>query len=307
MNYVFFDVECANCLKGEGKICSLGYVKTDSDFNVMKKKDILINPDAPFLLGNAAQGKGIKLAYPLFRFKWADTFPSYYEEIKKLLENEDNMVFGFSVGQDVSYLSYTCSRYQLPQLDFPFYDIQLFEKKMRGEKNIRGLDSLIEEFQLDKYTLHRSDDDALMTLEVFKKLLEISNLTVEEGLEKYPCRDTSLELTARVTERRKQREKEKRIRNRMNRFYTKRDEPDLSYCNHFLTCIRVCVQYDCLKQNLEYFEQKKKVLEQKGVILTRSAADSDIFVVNKYTKNTLNELPFLEFKSLLEQKSPQKS
>ena len=67
MNYVFFDIECANCIHGEGKICSFGFVKTDENFNVIQEHDLLRNPDAPFLLGNAKTGKGITLAYPLDR------------------------------------------------------------------------------------------------------------------------------------------------------------------------------------------------------------------------------------------------
>ncbi len=299
MNYVFFDVECANCLNGEGKICSLGYVKTDSDFNVLKKKDILMNPDAPFLLGNARTGNGIKLAYPLFRFRQCDTFPSYYHEIQKIFENPDNMIFGFADTQDVCYLSYTCRRYQLPLLKYDFYDIQLFEKKLRGEKAPRGLNSLVEELGVEGFTYHRSDDDALMSLEVFKKLLDINNLTLEEALEQYPCKDTSLDLEERMAERRKKKEREKKLRYRMNRFYSKQFEPVLSFCDHFFTGKKLCVQYDCLKQNIDYFEQKKKVLEQKGVILTKSAADADIFVVNKTDKHTLNELSIFELKSLL--------
>ena len=42
MDYLFFDTECANCLHGEGKICSFGYVRTDENFHVLKKKDIHI-------------------------------------------------------------------------------------------------------------------------------------------------------------------------------------------------------------------------------------------------------------------------
>ena len=299
MNYVFFDVECANCLNGEGKICSLGYVKTDSDFNILKKKDILMNPDAPFLLGNARTGNGIKLAYPLFRFRQSDTFPSYYREIQKIFENRDNMVFGFAVGQDVSYVSYTCKRYQLPLLDYDFYDIQLFEKELRGEKTVKGLNSLVDELGVQNYTYHRSDDDALMTMEVFKKLLELNGLTIEEALKKYPCKDTSLELDKRMIEKRKKKEKEKKLRGRMNRFYKKEFEPVLSFCDHFFTGKRLNVQYDCLKQNIDYFEQKKKILEQKGVILTKSAAEADICVVNKTSENTLNEMSIFELKSLL--------
>ena len=50
MQYLFFDIECANCDGGNGKICSFGYVLTDENFNEIEKEDIIIDPKAPFHL-----------------------------------------------------------------------------------------------------------------------------------------------------------------------------------------------------------------------------------------------------------------
>ena len=50
MNYIFFDIECANCQNGQAKICSFGYVITDESFTVLEKEDWIVNPKAPFLL-----------------------------------------------------------------------------------------------------------------------------------------------------------------------------------------------------------------------------------------------------------------
>ena len=45
MNFLFFDIECANCFGGVGKIFSFGYVLTDEHFNILERDDILMNPD----------------------------------------------------------------------------------------------------------------------------------------------------------------------------------------------------------------------------------------------------------------------
>ena len=50
MNYIFFDIECANCEGGQAKICSFGYVVTNEAFEVLEKEDLLVNPRAPFML-----------------------------------------------------------------------------------------------------------------------------------------------------------------------------------------------------------------------------------------------------------------
>ena len=47
MRYLFFDIECAD---GNFKICEFGYVITDESFNILTKKNILINPQCRFNL-----------------------------------------------------------------------------------------------------------------------------------------------------------------------------------------------------------------------------------------------------------------
>ena len=42
MKYLFFDIECANCFEGKGKICEFGYVLTDEAFNEIESKEIII-------------------------------------------------------------------------------------------------------------------------------------------------------------------------------------------------------------------------------------------------------------------------
>lgn len=49
MNYLLFDIECVYD-KQEQYMLSFGYVKTDKDFNVIKREDILINPNLTFSL-----------------------------------------------------------------------------------------------------------------------------------------------------------------------------------------------------------------------------------------------------------------
>ena len=63
MEYIFFDIECANCFQGRGKICSFGYVITDESFNVISKNDILMNPHSRFHLCGHGNHPGITLGY----------------------------------------------------------------------------------------------------------------------------------------------------------------------------------------------------------------------------------------------------
>jgi DNA polymerase III epsilon subunit-like protein len=294
MNYVFFDIECANCLNGEGKMCSFGYVLTDEKFRVIRKKDILMNPAAKFLLGNAKTGEGIKLAYPLYKFERQHTFPYYYNEIKNLLENPDNISFGFAVFQDVSYLSYTCRRYGLPIIRFSFFDIQKFEKLIHKRKDISGLDGLIEEYHLTSYTYHRSDDDALMTMEVFRSIVETHRLTVSTILEEYKTayNDTD-RLLAELEARKKQKIIKQQHIEKIHQFYEEPHHPfNMNLFNPKLYKKKFFIEYGLLYEEISFFMKDKENMESHGMVFTRNPMEADIALI--YDHNHPPKLPSMK-------------
>ena len=287
MKYVFFDCECANCLQGEGKICSLGYVITDEEFRVLKKKDIIINPDAPFYLGNAENGDGIKLAYPLFRFKWSHTFPFYYKEIKNLFTKEEIIAFGFAVKQDVSYLSYTCRRYNLPMFDFEFFDIQAFEKQLYQRRNPSGLDHLIEQFELESFTYHESDDDAFMTMEVFRKLLEENHMTVKEAIGKYPEAYGNIkDYLEEAEKKRRIKEEKKRKAKEIDDFFAEVNAiyPSLDHFDERYYKKNICFHSLLFQENdFSCLYGYGKELRKRGATIVRNPIEADYIIVRPHT------------------------
>ena len=107
MAYIFYDFEFANCFDGEKKICSFGYVLTDEAFNILDKKDILINPKSRF--DYYALKKVMHKKASDFLDK--PDFPYYYLEITDLLIK--NISFGFSVNDEVTALSDEMYRFKL--------------------------------------------------------------------------------------------------------------------------------------------------------------------------------------------------
>lgn len=186
MRYIFFDIECANCFNGDGKICSFGYVITDRFFNVLEKEDIIINPKAPFMLGR--KGKNyIKLAYTPEQFKRAKDFPAFYRKIKSLLTSKDALVFGYASENDANFLRSECERYILPCINFKSYDVQRMLRYEIGMKNMMSLSSAEAYFGVCcRQEIHKSDDDSLLTLEVLKNLCLKFRTSPEELIRKYP-------------------------------------------------------------------------------------------------------------------------
>lgn len=192
MKYIFFDIECANCFGGNGKICSFGYVITDRFFNVLEKEDIVINPKAPFMLGR--KGKDfIKLAYSKEEFKNAPDFQRFYRMIKSILSRKDSLIFGYASENDENFLRSECERYILPCINFKSYDVQKLLRLEFHMKNSISLSSAESLFGVcNRQELHKSDDDSLMTAEVLKNLCIKFRTSPEALIEKYPQSETEL-------------------------------------------------------------------------------------------------------------------
>lgn len=183
MDYLFYDIECS-----DGRhMCSFGYVITDEYFNILEKADILINPEAIFHTGawskkNREKDPGIELAYPKERFKANPTFPARYERIQRLLQHDDRKIIGFSHHNDALFLTVACKRYELPIIDYKFYDAQEMFGESRNIVNQVALNAIAEALEVDlsKLVQHRSDDDAEASMLVTKALCEDLGLTLEE-------------------------------------------------------------------------------------------------------------------------------
>ena len=175
MEYLFFDIECANCDGGDGKICSFGYVLTDTSFNVIESEDIIIDPNAPFRLRGygKAQKTYIELAYPEEVFRAAPRFPAFYDRISELLNRRDTLIFGFAPENDAAFLASEFERYDLTNVNFEFCDVQRIFKRHINETggNQFSLVRACEHLGIaTPETVHKSVDDAMATMGVLKRI-----------------------------------------------------------------------------------------------------------------------------------------
>lgn len=198
MDYIFFDIECANCFGGRGKICSFGYVITDEEFNILKKSDILINPHSKFHLHGHGNHPGIVLGYDEDEFLASPDFKLYYPTIRDLLTRENSLIFGFSVMSDAGFLKSECNRFHKPLFDYEFIDIQRIFTDYKELENTPALIKCASEYGVtETQDVHKSDDDSYFTMRVLKGICEETGLTPMELIEKYPlckcwCKDGEL-------------------------------------------------------------------------------------------------------------------
>ena len=169
------------------KICVFGYCVADENFNIIKKEDILINPNGKFHLTDRG-GDGIVLPYDYEDFKKYPDFKKFYPRIRELLEGEDKTVFGHAAINDVKYLNLETKRYRLPSFRFRFADTQVLYMAMTETFDRQaGLESLTQIFEID-YTPHCAADDAYATMRIAQEMCEKENCTLPELLEKYGIR-----------------------------------------------------------------------------------------------------------------------
>lgn len=95
-------------------------------------------------------------------------------------------MIGHTTDTDAHYLNYAAQRYELPLINFEFYDVKTIHAKQRKLSKGVSLDKMIEEFGLEfNGHFHRSDDDAYATMLVFKELCRIEGKDALTILNKY--------------------------------------------------------------------------------------------------------------------------
>ena len=176
MRYLFFDIECC-----DGKhICEFGFVITDENFQRIDKQVITINPDKPFCLTGRGNQADITLSYTEQEYYESPLFPDYYDIIKELLEYPDQVVFGYSIKNDILFLKTACERYQKQYINFQYIDVQIVYKLYSGSKDNISLEKAIHQLNITPVeNLHRSDDDSYGTLEICKAIRPLKEDKVE--------------------------------------------------------------------------------------------------------------------------------
>lgn len=181
MNYLYFDIECCD----GNHICSFGYVITDENFNILEKKDIVINPQWRFKLGRDGFDPRINLAYTESTFQKQKTFKYYYEDIKDLLTRSNQILLGHSITADIQYLKIACERYGCDNIDLEIYDTQDFYYQLNKKYKTRSLDNIVNDLGIDISNLqeHKSCDDAEISMLVAKEICDKLSITLSDLLE----------------------------------------------------------------------------------------------------------------------------
>ncbi len=177
MQYLSFDIECC-----DGKhICEFGYVITDENFKVIKKECYTINPEKPFNLIGRENREDCILFFSEEDYYNSPIFPEFYNKIKNLVSMPKTIIFGHAMKSDAIFLRDACKRYKLSPLNFDFIDSQKLYEEFSGVHKDISLENAETALNLDKPQFHhKSDEDALITIELVKMICKELNVNISE-------------------------------------------------------------------------------------------------------------------------------
>lgn len=229
MKYLFFDIECSNCFGDKPKICEFGYTIVDENFKLITKNDIPMSPGKNnhtnrFDLGVYKRDPKFEWAYDFDYYFSQPEFPKHYEKIKRLLIDEDTIVLGYSLSNDIHYLNRTMIKYDLDILNYDSFDVQKMVKRYLNLKNDMSLEKAFNKLcntsELIKLHMHLSCDDAFMTMRVFESLCKKLHKTPQEMINFYEgVKYNSIESLENFNKRQEEKEKRKISEELLNDFY----------------------------------------------------------------------------------------
>lgn len=291
MNYLFFDIEGANSYGGVGKICSFGYVLTNEDFEILDRRDILVNPRSKFNLG-----PNIKLAYEKEEFRAAGDFTEHYDEIKSVLLAPDTKIFGFAVDNDARYVRDECKRYHLDGMNFDYFDVQRIAKDKFELANQPGLPKACEflEIEFDQ-EIHKSDEDAYMTMAVLKAICQRFEKSVQELIDESPTCHGRLEdgQLAWLNVPKKATESEERAQNRMTS-ENGNLQKFLDFCENVKPSKKaqktmagksVCISMNYERRNFAQMMNLVQLITDRGGRYTTKVSQCNVFVTSEYFRS----------------------
>ncbi|MCI8434541.1 MAG: hypothetical protein HFK10_01060 [Clostridia bacterium] len=160
-------------------ICWSGAVSADLGLRETARYTRLYNP----VTRRKNTGSKIKFPFTFDDLKKEPTFGGAGRELFKLLE-EDTLVVGHAIDNDVRMIIEACHHYKLPMPTFDFLDTVVVYSAVTGTQEARSLSHLAEQFGFE-FEAHDPTEDAAATLEVLRRLLQQADCGLADLEEKF--------------------------------------------------------------------------------------------------------------------------
>ena len=211
MKYLFFDTEMATCKGGQYKMCEFGYVVTDEKFNIIKRGNIIIDPNIDRRDWDWYAVRKI-LTRKIDDYIGQPTFLAVYDDILEIFKGID-LVIGHTLDSDAKSLNDDCRRYELSPINFSFCDVKKIYRDYSNGKEDISLENLMQLLNVEgEGKLHDAEYDAVNTMLCFKALLKTMDKSLDKYLEEHPEQiDKSENLVVKSVKDKHQKEKQREM------------------------------------------------------------------------------------------------
>lgn len=274
-------------------MCSFGYVICDESFSILEKEDIVMDPEDKFDYYLFKKNSKINLAYSKEYYYMQSPFIEYASKIKKILTDDYDGIFGFSVKNDLKYVYQTYQRYNYETFEVKAYDVREIVKAYnKTKKGLLQTAQTLDQDNSKKLQAHSSEDDAHLTLNVLKSVCDDLEMSIDEVLELSEVKEIKYvknhpRKPIEKTKKKKQ-DPETLEKNKLfNSFYDKlNNSPTKDIFGG--KAVGVSVQ---IKKEIDIAVQLAKYLYDHGAIMVRELRLADIMVVkDQKDKERLEEI-----------------
>jgi len=273
MKYLFFDIECASS-RNSSKMCSLGYVLSDENFNIIETDDIMMNPKGEWdfyaLEHILAHDKEYYESFP--------SFEQHYDKIKGLFDGAVGI--GHAVINDVRFLNNDCRRYKLPCIDFTFYDGADIYKAFENAKDTKSLAKV--SAILGSHTQgekHESKEDALLVYEYIREICKRLGTNLDGLLPLVKkCRGENKKGIYKYRSQVESKVKKEKDRGKLYEYFVKNVKPNEQCDNKILEGKKICVSQNYEKGRLKEMLLIVQLIKNLGGTYTFDLGSCDVFV-----------------------------
>lgn len=185
MKYLFLDLEFATTRNDKIRICEIGYIQTDENYNTIKSGEMIINPNIEkdewdwWVVKNMlTRKKRVYLNSEIFSY--------YYNDLMNLI-SESDYIFGHGVREDLLGLKQEPERYGKSPIVYTCYDTQILYMKLKQEDKPRKLETIVEiEGVARDNNYHNAKADAFNVMSLLKFLLKKYHLSINDLLSQIP-------------------------------------------------------------------------------------------------------------------------
>lgn len=267
-NLVFIDTE-ASYSKDVSSICCVSLIMVDSSsLKEISKKTLYINSETTY--DNWGSNSFVNIDINPEKIKNAPTMPEVYEQLKEYL-NDNYIIVGHAVANDVRMLNKCFAKYNLPILKYSYLCSQMLYLIYKGDKENKSLEKVAGEIG-KTFTAHHCEEDVAMSLETVRYICEKEHHDLERLLKSY---DVSLGLSYK----RKACSSSKVHRSIHARCEELFDtEPNIFEPNEFFTNKYFSFDEVFEKENFELLKEMVIMIKSHGGFCTSRIEDSSYFI-----------------------------